>query len=64
MLKAREADIGRIVAVDTDGTILVPCGRCRELIRQVSPRNSATEVIIGRDTVVRVSELLPDFDSK
>ena len=64
MLKARESDIRLIVAVDTDGTILVPCGRCRELIRQVSPRNTATEVIIGRDRVVRLSELLPDFDSK
>ena len=64
MLKARESDIRLIVAVDTDGTILVPCGRCRELIRQVSPRNTATEVIIGRDRVVRLSELLPDFDSQ
>jgi len=64
MLKARESDIRLIVAVDTDGTILAPCGRCRELMRQVSRRNAAAEVIVGRDRVVRLSELLPDFDSK
>jgi cytidine deaminase len=64
MLKAHESDIRLIVAVDTDGTILAPCGRCRELMRQVSPRNAATEVIVGRDRVVQLSELLPDFDSQ
>jgi cytidine deaminase len=62
MLKGRESAIRLIVAVDAAGVILTPCGRCRELIRQVSPRNTATEVIVGPDRVVPLSELLPDFD--
>lgn len=59
MLKARESEIRMIVAVMADGSILPPCGRCRELIWQVNTRNRATEVIVGHDRAVPLSELLP-----
>jgi cytidine deaminase len=59
MLKAHESDIRLIVAVTTDGAIVPPCGRCRELIRQVSPKNAATMIIIGPDRTVPLSDLLP-----
>src|SRR5262245_29793038 len=36
MLKARESAIAMIVAVTSGGAIIPPCGRCRELIRQVN----------------------------
>ena len=58
MLKARESAIETIVAVAASG-IYPPCGRCRELIRQVNPANSTTRVIIGNGTVVSLSDLLP-----
>ena len=58
MLKARESEIATIVAVDGSG-ILPPCGRCRELIRQINPVNSSTRVIIGEGRVAQLSELLP-----
>ncbi len=58
MLKAREAQIDTIVAVC--GTEVVPpCGRCRELIRQLSPENAQTRVIVATGHVVNLSELLP-----
>ena len=59
MLKAHESEITLLVAVTTDGTIVPPCGRCRELIRQVSPRNEATIIIVGQDRMVHLSDLLP-----
>ena len=58
MLKARESEIEAIVAVAASG-IYAPCGRCRELIRQVNPANSTTRVIVGVGTVVSLSDLLP-----
>ena len=59
MLKARESQITLIVAVHPTLGILAPCGRCRELMWQVDPRNRATRVIVGRDQVVTLAELLP-----
>src|SRR2546425_6130237 len=51
MLKARESDIRMIVAVDASGTVLPPCGRCRELLWQVSQANrQSTWVVLGPDT--------------
>jgi len=59
MITAGESRIATIVAVDWDGTILPPCGRCRELIVQVDPGNAATRIILpGRVATAR--ELLPD----
>jgi cytidine deaminase len=40
MLKRRESEIAVVVAVDDEGRILPPCGRCRELMWQVNPTNS------------------------
>ncbi len=60
MITGGEQRIAKIVAVLEDGTILSPCGRCRELMRQIDPRNlDETEVILDRDRVVKLRELLP-----
>ncbi len=59
MLKARESEIVSVVAVSATFGILAPCGRCRELMWQVDPRNRATRVIVGHDRVVTLAELLP-----
>ena len=58
MLKARESEIDTIVAV-CGSEIVPPCGRCRELIRQISPANARTRVIVARGHVATLSELLP-----
>lgn len=64
MVTAGEYRIARIAAVwrgAEDGRLYVlsPCGRCRELIRQVDPANLDTEVVLGADRSVPLRELLP-----
>src|SRR5881296_4250222 len=58
MLKARESEIDTIVAV-CGSEIVAPCGRCRELIRQINVANIRTRVIIAPGRVATLSELLP-----
>ena len=53
---------GVIVAVWQGGNVIPPCGRCREFIRQMHPDNLDTEVIIARDKIVQLRELLPYHD--
>lgn len=59
MLKTRQTRIVAIVAVNAGEEIMPPCGRCRELIRQVDPGNWATNVIVADDKIVTLAELLP-----
>jgi cytidine deaminase len=63
MVTAGEFRISQIVAVwqDEKGRIYVlsPCGRCREFIRQLHGENLETNVVLGRDNVVKLRELLP-----
>jgi len=58
MLKHRERQIAEIVAVGDEG-IRPPCGRCRELMLQVSPANANTLVAIAEGQSVPLRELLP-----
>ena len=58
MLKCGETDIAQIVAVGADG-ILPPCGRCRELLLQVSLRNADTKIVLSETDSAPLSELLP-----
>jgi cytidine deaminase len=60
MITSGESRIVSIVAVNWDGALLAPCGRCREFIRQVHPQNGATRVLLPRGVKI-VDELLPDF---
>jgi cytidine deaminase len=48
-----------MVAVLWDQSIIPPCGRCREFIRQLHDENLSTEVLVAKDTVVTIAELLP-----
>ena len=60
MITHGEQSIRRIVAVLGDGRVLPPCGRCRELMRQIDGSNmEQTEVLLGRDKLVRLRDLLP-----
>lgn len=59
MLKSRQTRITAIVAVNADGNIMPPCGRCRELIRQVDPENWHTSVVVAKDTVTTLAALIP-----
>jgi cytidine deaminase len=63
MVTAGENRIAKIVAVwkDEDGSVsvLAPCGRCREFMRQIQDGALETEVVLGRDEVVTLADLLP-----
>jgi cytidine deaminase len=59
MLKHKESEIAMIVAVNTEKKVGPPCGRCRELIYQVNPRNIGTQIVLGEEKVVSLKELLP-----
>jgi cytidine deaminase len=59
MLKTRTSRVRAVVAVNSEGRILPPCGRCRELLYQVDPANLDTDVILAADRAVKLRELLP-----
>ena len=59
MLKARETVVRRIVAVNAE-RIVAPCGRCREMLVQVDPRNLDCEVLLPDDASATLRELLPN----
>jgi cytidine deaminase len=59
MVTNGEYRIKKIVAVLEDGTILSPCGRCREFIYQIDDTNLDTEVILDINRTVKLRDLLP-----
>jgi cytidine deaminase len=62
MVTAGEHRIQKIVSVWQSGKVIPPCGRCREFMRQIHQDNLNTEVIIAKDKVVLLRELLPYHD--
>jgi cytidine deaminase len=59
MITAGENRIVKMIAVYQDGSIIPPCGRCREFISQIHDDNYKCEVMVRKDTVVTIRELLP-----
>jgi len=59
MISNGEKEIKTIVAVGNDGSIIPPCGKCREMIKQSSKKNWNTEVIISKTKKVKLKGLIP-----
>lgn len=59
MITNQEFTIAKIVAIDDGGIILPPCGVCREAMYQIDSGNLETEVIINKDVIVKLKDLLP-----
>jgi cytidine deaminase len=59
MVTAGANRVQKMVAVLWDGSVIPPCGRCREFISQLHPDNLETEVLVMEDTVMTLRELLP-----
>lgn len=59
MITAGEKKIVKIIAVGSNGSIMPPCGRCREFLSQICDENLDSEVMVKKDIVVKLSELLP-----
>lgn len=60
MLKHGETKIKRLIAVYEDGSILPPCGRCRELISQLDFDNEDTVVAMDDGREITLKKLLPE----
>lgn len=60
MLKNGESKVAEIVAVSSDGKVVPPCGRCRELLSQINPVNKQTIIHLSKDRSKTLSELLPE----
>lgn len=59
MITAGEHRVLKMVAVNWDGAILPPCGRCREFISQLHEDNLAAEVLVAEGVIVPLHMLLP-----
>jgi cytidine deaminase len=59
MVTAGESQVIKMVAVDWDGRILPPCGRCREFISQLHDQNPDAEVLVAEGLTQTLRELLP-----
>ena len=59
MLTAGQSEIVRMVAVDRQGAVLAPCGRCREFIIQLAAANADTLVMVDSGSSIPLRELLP-----
>ena len=58
MIKNNESRILKIVATDQNGPV-PPCGRCRELIKQINTDNLNTQIMISNTEIYSLRELLP-----
>lgn len=59
MITAGENRVLRMVAVNRNGVILPPCGRCREFISQLHRDNLNAQVLVTEGVVTTLRELLP-----
>lgn len=53
----------QMVAINSAGEPIPPCGRCREFISQLDPANHNTQVMFAAGKIMTIEELLP-FDWK
>lgn len=59
MVTAGENRIVKVIAVGADGRIMAPCGRCREFMAQIHDDNRNAEVMLSRDNVLPLKDILP-----
>ncbi|WP_257877052.1 MULTISPECIES: hypothetical protein [Anaerococcus] len=65
MIKNNETVINKIIAVYEDGSILPPCGRCREFISQIDNENTETIIVLPELEELPLKDLLPEsWDKK
>lgn len=59
MISDGESSVLKMIAVGKDGNIMPPCGRCREFISQIHSDNVHTEVMVDKDQIVTIKDLMP-----
>jgi cytidine deaminase len=60
MVKNNETVIRSIIAVYEDGSILPPCGKCREFIAQIDHQNIKAKIILPEMKEALLQDLLPE----
>ncbi|GLY29511.1 cytidine deaminase [Kineosporia sp. NBRC 101731] len=68
MITAGQSHIDQVVAVTRNEQgqleVLPPCGRCREFLHQIDRRNLEAGVILDRETVRTLRDLLPEITGR
>ncbi|HPT79208.1 MAG TPA: cytidine deaminase [Candidatus Atribacteria bacterium] len=59
MVTAGESKVTKMIAVGSEGQVMPPCGRCREFISQLHDDNLDAMVMVKKDVVLSLRELLP-----
>jgi len=59
MIKNGETEIDKIVATTSEGSILPPCGKCREMLYQINESNMDTKILLSLNDKKLLRELLP-----
>lgn len=59
MVKNGETKIDIIVAVTAEGSVVPPCGKCREMLYQIDESNLNTQVIVCKNEKMSLHKLLP-----
>jgi len=59
MITAGENRVLKMVAVNWDGRVLPPCGRCREFISQLHDENLDAFVLVADGVALTLRDLLP-----
>ena len=60
MVTAGEHVVKKIIAAHSDGTVLPSCGRCRELLSQITEENKDALLFVAQGKAKPLKELLPD----
>ena len=59
LITAGESQVLAIVAVNSSGQPIPPCGRCREFLHQIHDQNGSCRVLVKGELVLPLSQLLP-----
>src|SRR5688572_25120217 len=46
MITDGETEVESVTAVNTEGKVIPPCGRCRELLYQINRKNLKTKIVL------------------
>lgn len=62
MLANGESEVDRVVAVYKDGTVMPPCGACREFMMQLGAEAKEIQILIdNQGKSAKLSDLMPEY---
>jgi cytidine deaminase len=62
MLSKGENEVEKVVAVYKDGTVMPPCGACREFMMQLGKNAKDIEILLNNDgKTMNLGKLMPEY---